>query len=195
MAKKLTDYIMMLDDVIPKDLAKEILDEYASSEAWHSYGGSHAGSKSGSAIPISTPAVIGASQIRSQIDSKVTQCVTDAYKKYYAAHARMEQGLDFIMARSSTGFRLLRYNTGESLANHVDRYPDLTENQKGWPLITVSVLLNEDYEGGELVLLDGEMTVPVKAGRAVFFPSTFLFPHAVNKVTRGARYAITTWFL
>lgn len=158
-------------------------------------GGSYAGSKSGNAISISAPDVIGASQIRSQLDSMVTQHVTVVYKKYYAAHARMEQGLDFIMARSCTGFRLLRYDTGESLANHVDRHPDLTENQKGWPLIPVSVLLNEDYEGGELVLLDREMTVPVKAGRAVFFPSTFLYPHAVTKVTRGTRYVITTWFL
>lgn len=99
------------------------------------------------------------------------------------------------MARSCTGLRLLRYRTGDSLPNHVDKHPNLIADQKGWPLVSMSILLNDDYEGGELVLLDGEMTIPVKAGRAVFFPSTFLFPHYVNKVTRGTRYAVVTWFL
>jgi len=192
-AKKLTDFIMVIDEVMPKDLAKEILDEYVPSDAWRSYNGDYAGS--GSAIPISMSAVIGTSSIRRQIEKKVAHHVTEAYKKYYATHARMEQGLDFVNARSCTGFRLLRYNTGESLANHVDKHPDLAPNQQGWPLIAMSALLNDDYQGGELVLLDGEMTVPAKAGRAVFFPSTFLYPHSVNKVIRGTRYAVVTWFL
>lgn len=193
MTKKLADYIMVVEDVIPAPLAREILDEYANDTTWSSYSGNYTGS--GSVIPISMPAVLGQSAKRREIEKKITEHFTDAYKKYYAKHARLEQGYDFLMARNCTGFRLLRYRTGESLPIHTDKHPNLTANQNGWPLVSASVLLNDDFGGGELVLLDGEVIPSLKAGAGVFFPSTFLFPHSVNKVTRGTRYVVVTWFL
>ena len=32
-------------------------------------------------------------------------------------------------------------------------------------------------------------------GSAVVFPSNFMFPHEVEKVTSGVRYSIMTWIL
>ena len=51
----------------------------------------------------------------------------------------------------------------------------------------------EDYEGGEFVLC-GE-PLEKKKGSAVVFPSNFMFPHEVQKVTSGDRYSIMTWIL
>lgn len=60
-------------------------------------------------------------------------------------------------------------------------------------------LLNEDYEGGELVFgtpnKEGTSVVEKKANRILVWPSNFLYPHAVKSVTSGTRYSIVSWAL
>ncbi len=77
---------------------------------------------------------------------------------------------------------------------HADRYPH-PSGKFEWPVLTCTINLNDDYEGGELVLLNGEITVTPKPGNAVMFPANFLYPHEVREVIRGIRYAIVTWTL
>tara|TARA_R100001509_G_scaffold17162_3_gene8624 strand:+ start:196 stop:741 length:546 start_codon:yes stop_codon:yes gene_type:complete len=63
--------------------------------------------------------------------------------------------------------------------------------------LSVSICLNNEYEGGEFVfdLPGGHMTIPQNIGDAVIFPSNFMFPHQVNKVTKGIRYALIGWVI
>ena len=92
--------------------------------------------------------------------------------------------------RLTSGFnpiRINRYNEGVSMAKHNDHSFD-----KEHPLITIIVMLNDEFEGGELVLLD-DYEVKLKVGEAVFFPSNFMFPHQVRTVTKGIRYSLATW--
>jgi len=37
--------------------------------------------------------------------------------------------------------------------------------------------------------------VKCKTGTIIFFPSTFLFPHAIEPITKGVRYSIVSWLL
>lgn len=93
-------------------------------------------------------------------------------------------------SRLTSGFnpvRVNRYNQGVAMKKHNDHSFD-----KEHPLITTIVLLNDDYEGGELVLLD-DYEVKLKVGEACYFPSNFMFPHQVKTVTKGVRYSLTTW--
>ena len=60
------------------------------------------------------------------------------------------------------------------------------------PLVTVIVMLNDDFEGGELILLD-DYEVKLKAGEACYFPSNFMYPHQVKKVAKGTRMTINAW--
>ena len=55
--------------------------------------------------------------------------------------------------------------------------------------------LSNDFEGGEFVfdLPSGEFCVPQNIGDAIIFPSNFMFPHQVNKVKKGTRYALIGW--
>ena len=55
--------------------------------------------------------------------------------------------------------------------------------------------LNDDFSGGELELLDGDLVFKAKARQGIFFPANFLYPHAVNKITSGTRYALVGWFI
>ena len=55
------------------------------------------------------------------------------------------------------------------------------------------LFLNDDYEGGEFIVTDKEYK-PSK-GSAIVFPSNFMFPHEVKKVTKGERWSIISWLM
>jgi len=56
-----------------------------------------------------------------------------------------------------------------------------------------SLILNDDYDGGELVFDDQGATIKPKAGSMVLFPGYYV-SHGVNKVTRGIRRVILVVF-
>ena len=65
--------------------------------------------------------------------------------------------------------------------------------------ISVSAILNDDYEGGDLLFrhLDDqsnlkEVCIKPKAGDLVIFPS--YLDHKVAPVTKGIRYSVVAWF-
>jgi hypothetical protein len=65
--------------------------------------------------------------------------------------------------------------------------------------ISIVYFLNNDYEGGELVFHSPDheckevLRIKPAPGRAVFWPSNFLYPHSISKVTKGRRYALVSW--
>jgi PKHD-type hydroxylase len=58
--------------------------------------------------------------------------------------------------------------------------------------LSMSLLLNDDFEGGELELKESE-PIENKKGKMIFFPS--FFEHRVLPVTKGVRYSLVCWFL
>ena len=72
---------------------------------------------------------------------------------------------------------------------HTDHFRQATR------VISCSILLNDNYDGGDLTFFGGEYVVSKKVGSAVVFPSNFCFPHSVTPVTNGDRHSITTWLL
>ena len=73
---------------------------------------------------------------------------------------------------------------------HIDLGPEEAANRK----ISASILLNDDYDGGEFCFRTGETgscTRP-KVGDVVAF-SSFL-PHKVNPITKGERFVLVVWF-
>ena len=57
----------------------------------------------------------------------------------------------------------------------------------------LTLSLNDGYRGGEIVIADKVYTP--KRNSAIIFPSNFMFPHYVNKITQGTRYSIVTWIM
>ena len=86
-----------------------------------------------------------------------------------------------------------RYETGMEYGFHVDD-PVMGPIQGRYRSdISTTIFLNNDYEGGELVIKSafGEECIKLKAGDAVVYPSTSL--HKVNPVTKGQRLIAVTW--
>lgn len=89
--------------------------------------------------------------------------------------------------------RFNKYEVGTEMRNHCDHIHSLFDGmRKGVPILTILGILNEDFEGGELVMFDDEK-LDVKTGDLLVFPSNFLFPHRVDPVTTGVRYSFVSW--
>ena len=117
------------------------------------------------------------------VQEKIFDCVKHYQKKYDINIEKISQ-LD-----------ILRYDANEFKAGydfHQDFGREVTERH-----LSISICLNNEYKGGEFVfnIPEGHYTIPQNVGDAVIFPSNFMFPHQVNKVTKGTRYALIGWVI
>lgn len=133
----------------------------------------------------------------------------------------------------TTGADILRYKPKEdneitveaggsalfALPYHTDRDPRREHEQGAKPLLTITMYLNGDYEGGDInyaifngkyedfttnegkltSITDPEVEIPTfgykpEAGDIIIFPSAAPFYHSVNKVTKGKKYVIRCHF-
>jgi predicted 2-oxoglutarate/Fe(II)-dependent dioxygenase YbiX len=99
-----------------------------------------------------------------------------------------EKGVNHISLGENTGALYLRYSEGQFYKQHCDQFP-------GQPrLVTISIALNDDFEGGEWAWFDRGMTKRFQAGDAIMFPSNFMYPHEILPVTKGTRHALVSWY-
>jgi predicted 2-oxoglutarate/Fe(II)-dependent dioxygenase YbiX len=91
-----------------------------------------------------------------------------------------------------TQVRYNKYDVGTEMHLHCDHIRDIFEGErKGVPVLSIVGTLNDNYEGGEFVMLDRVIEIP--AGSVLVFPSNFMFPHKVNSVTSGVRFSYVSW--
>lgn len=93
------------------------------------------------------------------------------------------------ITKNNEGYKLIRYEKGDYYRTHVDMGGDRYRS------LSIIILLNDDYEGGELSFFHGEYVIRPKKNQAIVFPSTFLYPHEVKEVTSGTRYSVVTWVI
>ena len=58
--------------------------------------------------------------------------------------------------------------------------------------LSMTIVLNEDYEGGEFEFLSDKNLIKEKIGTVIVFPSYMV--HKVRPVTKGTRYSLVAWF-
>ena len=95
--------------------------------------------------------------------------------------------------------QVTRYQEGRFYTWHRDGGSDHLFNSSNWGRkLSMTVCLNDDYEGGELQMCSygrTEHTVeapPQGKGTIIVFPS--FMDHQVAPVTKGVRYSLVTWF-
>ena len=87
---------------------------------------------------------------------------------------------------------LLKYETGGEYVKHIDQ--DHAMNR----VLSFIINLNEGYEGGEICFYNPQTGQPLepislKRGDVIFFPSNFLYPHAILPVIQKTRFSIVGW--
>ena len=90
----------------------------------------------------------------------------------------------------TTGWDHVLYmgDKAQEYKEHVDMSTDREPR-----LLTCSLILNDNYDGGDFTFFEGEYTIPKKSCSAIVFPSNFCFPHAITPVSNGDRHVIITW--
>ena len=106
-------------------------------------------------------------------------------KKYGEECSHFDTGLSC----EATGYEHLLYRGSDKgeYKEHIDHF-DLHPR-----VLSISFLLNDDYEGGNFSFFNKEYILEKKTGSAIVFPSNFCFPHAVLPVTKGDRHVVITW--
>jgi len=181
----LEDYVKVFYDVVPEDLCDAIIKEYSNSNEWklaETGGGLQTNIRNVDQIPISDDVTIGDSALRRELDDRLFESVASVGKKYHQEFEHFEIDVD-------TGYQLLRYKEGQFYRQHTDSF---ISQQRS---LSCSLILNDDYEGGEFCFWDGTMMHRPPKGAALVFPSNFMYPHEIRTVTKGARYSIITWLV
>lgn len=89
--------------------------------------------------------------------------------------------------------RFNRYTINTLMKSHHDHIHSLFDGErKGIPILSIVGLLNDDYEGGGFFFFE-DYEVKLKQGDILIFPSVFMFPHRVEKVTKGIRNSFVSW--
>jgi len=78
--------------------------------------------------------------------------------------------------------RILKYEEGTQIKDH----SDITKQIRG----SLTINLNDDYEGGEFRFFDGRHKVVLGKGDTMFFPAEPIWIHGTEKITKGCRYSI-----
>ena len=86
-------------------------------------------------------------------------------------------------------FQFTKYGAGD----YYDWHTDSGNQPEAKRYLSVIILLNDDYDGGDLVLgsKGGDSLVPKITGNLIVFDSNRL--HKVTPVISGTRYSLVTW--
>ncbi len=86
---------------------------------------------------------------------------------------------------------ILKYEVGGKYEIHIDHFTTTTRS------LSVIINLNDNYKGGHLVFTDQKdmevKRIKLQKNSIVFFPSNFLYPHAIEPILKGTRYSIVEW--
>ena len=184
----LESYIKIFEDEVPESLCKRILDEYVNSDDWVPAQVVDPDSpvredlRNCSIIYMSSDECIQKNQVvRSKLDEDLHVVLQKVATKYAELFPNINISMD-------TGYNLLRYETGQFYTTHCDDYKEDPR------VLSCTVSLNDQYDGGEFSFFNDEMLVRTNTGGVICFPSNFMYPHGVREVVKGTRYAIVTWF-
>lgn len=186
---KLTDFIIV-KNALSKELCKEVIDLTANDNwqkhQWYQVQENSSFSNEEKELDVLFPDPV--------ITQKVFETVVANFAEYFECCYPLNKDIDYVKTvHSCCGIRLNRYETGTLMRTHYDHIHSLFDgHQKGIPAVSMVGILNDDYEGGEMIFFN-DHEIKTQAGDLVIFPSCFLYPHRINEVTKGTRYSFVSW--
>jgi len=188
---RLSDYIVVLRGIISTEKCQQILDLYKENLEWEwaqTTSGLNLDQRKVKQIRISDASVKRQGDKYVKMDNYIFEIMARAKDTYLKTLSERRGILHLPEINSDEGYVLLHYAQGYYFKEHCDHGTGMTR------VLTCTLNLSDDHDGGLFRFLRGEFDVRLNAGDAVLFPSSFLFPHEVTEITRGERHAIVTWF-
>jgi len=185
--QNLMDYVKIYENFIDDDLCKSAV-EKLDSVNWSEHSFYHA--RTGESVSYNHELSISHDRIpeKDEINKKVWFAIERYILKDFASFGEWFSGWD-----GYTEIRFNRYNPTTQMKLHCDHIHSMFDGQrKGIPVLTILGTLNDDYEGGELMMF-GDQEIKLPAGSVVIFPSNFMYPHEVKPVKSGVRYSYVSW--
>jgi hypothetical protein len=87
-----------------------------------------------------------------------------------------------IFLTHTNNIRIIKYEVGQCIKDH----SDVADNIRG----SLTINLNDDYEGGDFRFFGGQVTTKLSEGEAMLFPAEPLWIHGTEPITKGSRYTI-----
>ena len=185
----LKDYILHLDNWIPKNICKKSIEEL-SNYNWEKHRWTNIKNFDGKSIN-------GNKELDVCYESNLTfykdlmDLTWKALEKYVVTNKI--GGETFDGWKGFCPIRFNRYQKNQIISKHSDHIHSLFEGEKrGIPILSIVCVLNDDYQGGEFIMFD-DYEIKFKVGDLILFPSVFLYPHLVKPVKKGTRYSFVSW--
>jgi len=106
---------------------------------------------------------------------------------------KISPGIWFDTWLGYTALKFIRYYPGQTMHPHWDHIHDIFDGERqGIPTLSIIGVLNDDFEGGELIMFE-DKKIDTKKGDLIIFPSNFLYPHEITPVIKGVRYSYQSW--
>jgi len=184
MNKSLGAYILHFKQVISPNECKFVVDEL-NSKLWHKHAYNNPKTGETTTYDDDLEVLFEGSQSSGLVMEKIDYCLKEYIETYKFPW--------FSSITGRTEVRFNKYEVGTRMRQHMDNITTIFDGtRKGSPTLTVLGMLNEEYEGGEFVIME-DLVIPFKRGDIVIFPSNFLYPHEVLPVTKGTRYSFVSW--
>jgi len=188
MNKELDSYIKIFPNYVDKNICDKIINELRKNpDSFSKHTFYNPNDNTSSAL--SGDKELDVSYLNSTDQQFVMNTVWNAINTYI-------KELDFNHFKSWQGFSVVRWNrysTNQKMAKHCDHIHSMFSGPaKGVPILSIIGLLNEEYEGGDLVFFD-DKKIKASTGDIIIFPSNFLFPHQVCEITKGERWSFVSW--
>ena len=130
--------------------------------------------------------------ITPELQQLLTPIMIQAGARYNQKYSYPCEKTGQIMNKFSS-IRFNRYGKGQIMRQHHDHIHSLFDgNEKGIPVLSFILNLNDNYEGADLFFWENHV-VPLGKGDIIMFPSLFLFPHGVTEAREGVRYSAVSW--
>ena len=187
-SKSLEDFIVVIKQIIPAGLCDAVIQEYNNSNLWEDAQdrtdngeASKKYKRDCQVIFTSNVNNLKLNPNRVDTDNSLFLIVSTCLKRYSAL-------FPYCSVSQDTGYDLLKYNEKGYYKEHTDAFIGYHRE------IACSLLLNDDFDGGEFAFFNQSLKYNLQKGDAIMFPSNFMYPHEVMEITKGTRYAIITWF-
>lgn len=126
--------------------------------------------------------------VAKKIIFSILEAMEASCSEYLRVHGAAATELEYLhecLFKDRNRYGIRKYNPQESMGPH----QDMVDSERD--TITISVYLNDDYEGGEIAVVEGDLDIAIKAkaGSIVIFPSSY---HHESRYSPSGRKMIIT---